>query len=253
MAGDRPVKIRLEGVRKTYQTEQGPPLEVLRGVDGEVFDREFVSLIGPSGCGKTTLLNLIAGLIPQSAGRILLDGKPVTGPGRDRGVVFQQDAILPWRTVIRNVEYGLELHGEERVRRREVALNFLRIVGLEKFADFYPKELSGGMKKRVALAAVFANNPEVLLMDEPFGSLDYPSKLALQRELMNIWEREKKTTVFVTHDLEEALVLSDRVIALSKGVVESIVDIPFARPRGDELRVSPEFQEMKKLLWKYLD
>jgi NitT/TauT family transport system ATP-binding protein len=151
------------------------------------------------------------------------------------------------------VEYGLELHGEERVRRREVALNFLRIVGLEKFADFYPKELSGGMKKRVALAAVFANNPEVLLMDEPFGSLDYPSKLALQRELMNIWEREKKTTVFVTHDLEEALVLSDRVIALSKGVVESIVDIPFARPRGDELRVSPEFQEMKKLLWKYLD
>lgn len=252
MAGDRRSKIRLEGVRKTYQTEQGTPLEVLREVDGEIYDQEFVSLIGPSGCGKTTLLNLIAGLTPQSAGRILLDGKPITGPGRDRGVVFQQDAILPWRTVLRNVEYGLELRGEDPARRREVALSFLRMVGLEKFSDFYPKELSGGMKKRVALAAVFANNPEVLLMDEPFGSLDYPTKLSLQRELMTIWEREKKTTVFVTHDLEEALVLSDRVLALAQGTIESIFEIPFPRPRTDELRVSTEFQEMKKLLWKYL-
>lgn len=253
MTGERRTKIRLEGLTKAYQTEQGETLEVLRGVAGDIYDQEFVSLIGPSGCGKTTLLNLIAGLIPPSAGRVLLDGKPVTGPGRDRGVVFQQDAILPWRTVIRNVEYGLELSGEEKARRRQVALSFVRVVGLEKFADFYPKELSGGMKKRVALASVFANNPEVLLMDEPFGSLDYPTKLALQRELLAIWDREKKTTVFVTHDLEEALFLSDRVIALAQGVIESVVEIPFPRPRTDELRVSPEFQDMKKLLWKYLD
>ncbi len=253
MAGQRRTKIRLEGLIKAYQTEQGERIEVLRGVEGEIYEQEFVSLIGPSGCGKTTLLNLVAGLIPPTGGRILLDDTPITGPGRDRGVVFQQDAILPWRTVIRNVEYGLELRGEDRARRRDVALRFLRVVGLEKFADFYPKELSGGMKKRVALAAVFANNPEVLLMDEPFGSLDYPTKLALQRELLAIWEREKKTTVFVTHDLEEALFLSDRVIALAQGVIESIVEIPFPRPRTDELRVSSEFQEMKKLLWKYLD
>lgn len=253
MAAEHRTKIRLEGLKKTYQTEQGDTLQVLSGVDGDIYDQELVSLIGPSGCGKTTLLNLIAGLIPPSGGRILLDGKPVTGPGRDRGVVFQQDAILPWRTVIRNVEYGLELRGEDPAKRREVALRFTQVVGLEKFADFYPKELSGGMKKRVALAAVFANNPEVLLMDEPFGSLDYPTKLALQRELLAIWEREKKTTVFVTHDLEEALFLSDRVFALARGIIESVVEIPFSRPRTDELRVSAEFQEMKKMLWKYLD
>ena len=252
MVGERRTKIRLEGLTKAYQTEQGDTLEVLRGIEGEIYEREFVSLIGPSGCGKTTLLNLIAGLISPTDGRVLVDGKPVTSPGRDRGVVFQQDAILPWRTVIRNVEYGLELGGVDRARRREVALGFLRVVGLEEFADFYPKELSGGMKKRVALAAVFANNPEVLLMDEPFGSLDYPTKLGLQRELLAIWDREQKTTVFVTHDLEEALFLSDRVVALARRIIESVVEVPFQRPRTDDLRVSPEFQEMKKVLWKYL-
>jgi NitT/TauT family transport system ATP-binding protein len=252
MRGARRTKIRLEGLTKTYQTEQGDRIEVLRGVEGEIYDQEFVSLIGPSGCGKTTLLNLVAGLISPTDGRVLVDGHPVISPGRDRGVVFQQDAILPWRTVIRNVEYGLELGGVDRVKRREVALGVLRVVGLESFADFYPKELSGGMKKRVALAAVFANNPEVLLMDEPFGSLDYPTKLGLQRELLAIWDREQKTTVFVTHDLEEALFLSDRVVALARGVIESVVEVPFPRPRTDDLRVSPEFQEMKKVLWKYL-
>ncbi len=253
MAPDRRTKIRLEDLKKAYQTEQGEMLQVLRNVTTDIYDQEFVSLIGPSGCGKTTLLNLIAGLLQPTDGRILLDGKSVTRPGRDRGVVFQQDAILPWRTVIRNVEYGLELRGEAPDKRRETALHFLRVVGLDKFADFFPKELSGGMKKRVALAAVFANNPEVLLMDEPFGSLDYPTKLSLQRELLSIWERERKTTVFVTHDLEEAIFLSDRVIALVKGVVESVIEIPFPRPRTDELRVSSDFQELKKQLWKYLD
>jgi NitT/TauT family transport system ATP-binding protein len=252
VARERPIKIRLDGVRKSYRTEQGGAVDVLRGINADIYEGEFVSLIGPSGCGKTTLLNCIAGLLPLSGGRVLLGGKPVLGPGRDRGMVFQQDSILPWRTVVRNVEYGLELRGEPAVLRREVALAFLRVVGLEKFADFYPKELSGGMKKRVALAAVFANNPEVLLMDEPFGSLDYPTKLSLQRELLGIWEREQKTTLFVTHDLEEAILLSDRIFALSQGVVESIVEVPFPRPRTDELRVGAEVQEMKKVLWKYL-
>jgi NitT/TauT family transport system ATP-binding protein len=246
------VKIRLEGLSKSFLTEQGRRLEVLRGVTAEIYAHEFVSLIGPSGSGKTTLLNLVAGLTLPSAGQIFVDGRAVLAPGRERGVVFQQDAILPWRSVIRNVEYGLELRGESRAARRQVAERFLRVVGLERFADFYPKELSGGMKKRVALAAVFANSPEVLLMDEPFGSLDYPTKLTLQRELLKIWEGERKTTLFVTHDLEEALFLADRVFALNEGIIDSIVEVPFPRPRLDELRVAPEFQDMKRKLWKYL-
>jgi NitT/TauT family transport system ATP-binding protein len=246
------VKIRIDGLSKTFLTEQGRRLDVLRGVSAEIYAHEFVSLIGPSGSGKTTLLNLVAGLTLPSAGQIFVDGHAVLGPGRERGVVFQQDAILPWRSVIRNVEYGLELRGESRATRRQVAERFLRVVGLERFADFYPKELSGGMKKRVALAAVFANSPEVLLMDEPFGSLDYPTKLTLQRELLRIWEGERKTTLFVTHDLEEALFLADRVFALNEGTIESIVEVPFPRPRLDELRVAPEFQDMKRKLWKYL-
>jgi NitT/TauT family transport system ATP-binding protein len=249
---DRAVKIHLEALAQTYRTERGGRLEVLRDVTADVYEREFVSLIGPSGSGKTTLLNLVAGLILPSSGRILVDGRPVAGPGRDRGVVFQQDAILPWRSVLRNVEYGLELRGEDQAARRAVARRFLRLVGLERFEDLYPKELSGGMKKRVALAAVFANNPEVLLMDEPFGSLDYPSKLALQRELLRVWEAERKTTLFVTHDLEEALFLSDRIFALSGGTIETIVSVPFPRPRADELRTTPGFQDMKRQLWKYL-
>jgi len=249
---DRRVKIQVDGLAKAYRTERGGRLDVLQGVTLDVYEHEFVSLIGPSGSGKTTLLNLVAGLISPSAGQILVDGRPVVGPGRDRGVVFQQDAILPWRSVLRNVEYGLELRGEDRSVRREVARRFLRLVGLERFEDFYPKELSGGMKKRVALAAVFANNPEVLLMDEPFGSLDYPSKLSLQRELLRVWETERKTTLFVTHDLEEALFLSDRVFALSGGAIDTIVAVPFPRPRADELRTMPELQDIKRRLWKYL-
>ena len=252
MAESGKIKIKLKALTKSFQTEEKEALNVLQGITVDIYEHEFVSLIGPSGCGKTTLLSIVAGLILPSDGLILVDGKPVTGPGRDRGVVFQQDAILPWRRVIRNVEYGLELRGEDPAKRREIALNFLRLVGLEKFANFFPKELSGGMKKRVALAAVFANNPEVLLMDEPFGSLDYPTKIDLQRELLAIWNREKKTTVFVTHDLEEALFLSDRILALTQGVIESIVEVPFPRPRMDELRVSSKFQDMKKHLWKYL-
>ena len=252
MADARPVKIQVEGLTKSFRTERGDHLKVLRGVTVDVYEREFVSLIGPSGSGKTTLLNLIAGLALPSTGRILVDGRPVTGPGRDRGVVFQQDAILPWRSVLRNVEYGLELRGEPRAARREVARRFTRLVGLERFEHFYPKELSGGMKKRVALAAVFANNPDVLLMDEPFGSLNYPSKLALQRELLHVWDTERKTTLFVTHDLEEALFLSDRVFALHQATIDTIVSVPLPRPRADELRTTAEFQELKRRLWRYL-
>jgi len=217
-----------------------------------IYKDEFVSLIGPSGCGKTTLLSIVAGLLEPTAGRVLLDGKPISGPGRDRGVVFQQDAIFPWRKVIDNVRYGLEMKGLDRKSQLEVANQFLRLVGLENFAGFYPKELSGGMKKRVALAMVFANDPEVYLMDEPFGSLDYATKVDLQKQLLKIWREKRKTTLFVTHDLEEALFLSDRIVVLANQTVPEVVEIPFDRPRTDGIRTDPAFQELKRHLWIYL-
>ena len=246
-------KIRLEHVTKTYQTERGEPLPVLRDVTADCADGEFVSIIGPSGCGKTTLLYLVSGLMPVTSGAILMDGRQIEGPGRDRGMAFQQDVILMWRTVQQNAEYGLELRGVPKRERRETALKYLQMVGLEAFADFYPKELSGGMKKRAQIAAVFANNPEVLLMDEPFGSLDYPTKIGLQAQLQKIWLQEKKLILFVTHDLEEALFLSNRILALVDGEVARIYDVPFVHPRTDELRISTEFQNAKGELWEFLE
>jgi NitT/TauT family transport system ATP-binding protein len=227
-------------------------LTVFRDITLSIYKDEFVSLIGPSGCGKTTLLSIVAGLLEPTAGRVLLDGKPISGPGRDRGVVFQQDAIFPWRKVIDNVRYGLEMKGLDRKSQLEVANQFLRLVGLENFAGFYPKELSGGMKKRVALAMVFANDPEVYLMDEPFGSLDYATKVDLQKQLLKIWREKRKTTLFVTHDLEEALFLSDRIVVLANQTVPEVVEIPFDRPRTDGIRTDPAFQELKRHLWIYL-
>ena len=241
--------IVLQGIEKSFATPDGGQLQVLRGIDAEIADEEFVVLIGASGCGKSTLLNVVAGLIEPSAGQVLLDGEPVTGPGRERGMVFQQDAILMWRSVMRNVEYGLELRGVPRAERRRIAEEHLRLVGLERFADFFPKDLSGGMRKRVQIAAVFANSPEVLLMDEPFGSLDYVTKVTLQQELLRIWTQERKTTLFVTHDIEEATFLADRIFVLRAGQIEKVIEVPFARPRTVEMRTEPEFREILASLW----
>ncbi len=246
-------KLQLDNVSKVFTTESGRQVEVFRDLNMVVYRNEFVSIVGPSGCGKTTLLSLTAGLIPVTTGRVLMDGQEVRKPGRDRGVMFQQDAILPWRTVLENVEYGLELRGVPKAERRRIAREYLNLVNLEKYADFYPKELSGGMKKRAQIAAVFANDPEVLLMDEPFGSLDYPTKCTLQKELLRIWERDRKTTVFITHDLEEAVFLSDRVFALLDGQIRSVIQLPLSRPREDPIRLSPEFQRIKADLWRFLD
>jgi NitT/TauT family transport system ATP-binding protein len=246
------IKIQLVDVRKTYRTEGGGTLEVLKGISAGILDKEFVCLIGPSGCGKSTLLNIVAGLLQPTGGRVLLDGKEVRGPGRERGMVFQQDAIPMWRKVLSNVEYGLELRGVPKEERRRTALHYIQMVGLEQFVDFFPKELSGGMRKRCQLAAVFANNPDVLLMDEPFGSLDYPTKLSLQEEVLNIWAREQKTTLFVTHDVEEALFLADRVFVVQQGRIETIVSVPFLRPRRTEIRALPEFRDLLVQLWSYL-
>lgn len=246
------IKIKAEKLGKVYLTEKGDPLPVLKDLDVEIYENEFVSIIGPSGCGKTTFLNIVAGLIPPTSGRVLLDDVEVRGPGRERGVVFQQDAIFMWRRVISNVEYGLEIRGVPKRERRTIARQYLQLVGLESFMHFYPKELSGGMKKKVQIATVLANNPAVLLMDEPFGSLDYLTKVGLQQELLKIWTAETKTVLFVTHDVEEAIFLSDRVLVMNNGKLEHDFAIPFERPRADSIRASQPFHELKVKLWSYL-
>lgn len=245
--------IEIHDIRKVHVTEGGSEIVALAGVSLDVADNEFVAVVGPSGCGKTTLLNQIAGLSEPTSGQILIDGTPVRGPGRDRGVVFQADAIFLWRTVRKNVEYGLEVQGLTRAQRTQVADEYLRLVGLDQFADLFPKELSGGMKKRCQIATVLANSPDVLLMDEPYGALDYPTKCLLQEELLRILEREPKTTVFVTHDIEEALFLADRVIVMGHGSIERIVTVPFARPRNNDLRVTTNFTSLKSELWLDLE
>lgn len=246
-------KISVRDVTNVLKTERGTEIIALAGIDLEIQDGELVVVVGPSGCGKTTLLNLIAGLRSPTSGEILLDGHPVRGPGRDRGVVFQADAVFLWRTVRRNVEYGLEAQGMDRSERHRRSSHYLKLVDLERFSDLYPKELSGGMKKRCQIATVLANAPEVLLMDEPYGALDYPTKCQLQEELLHILKRESKTTLFVTHDIEEALFLADRVVSMGTGTIERIVDVPFPHPREGGLRVSPEFAEMKAELWGLLE
>lgn len=252
MTSNGKAKIVAENLTKVYETAQSTSLLVLSDMNAEIYDNEFVSIIGPSGCGKTTFLNIVAGLILPTRGRVLVDGKEVNGPGRERGVVFQQDAILLWRKVLDNVAYGLEIRGVGRKERAAVALDYLKLVGLEKFADFFPKELSGGMKKKVQIAAVLANKPEVMLMDEPFGSLDYLTKVELQGELLRIWTQDPKTVLFITHDVEEAIFLSDRVLMMSKGKLERGFTVPFERPRNNEIRARPEFHELKAELWRYL-
>ena len=246
---DKKTKIRAENLGKTFVSEDKTRTAVFSGLNFSLSENDFVSVIGPSGCGKTTLLNVIAGLEAPTEGVVWVDDMPIKGPGPERGMVFQEDAILLWRNVRRNVEYGLELRGVPREERRLIADKYLDLVDLTKFAQHFPKELSGGMRKRVAIAAVFANEPEVLLMDEPFGSLDYVTKLGLQSELLKIWDKTNLTTVFVTHDLEEAIFLSNRIIVLVQGEIVEDVEVAFDRPRTDELRTTPQFQQLKRQLW----
>lgn len=252
VAGVGAPKIELRNVSKEFVRGRADSLRVFSDIDLNVAAGEFICVIGPSGCGKTTMLSLIGGFSEPSDGEILVGGKRVNGPGADRGVVFQQDAIFMWRTVRRNVQYGLECQGLPKAERDARADHYLDLVGLREFADFYPKELSGGMKKRVAIATVLANRPEVMLMDEPFGSLDYPSKVGLQEQVQRIVAEERTTTVFITHDIEEAIYLADRIIVLARGGVAEDVSVDLPRPRTAEMRTAPEFQELKSRLWEYL-
>lgn len=244
------IKVSIQGVQKKYHTRKGDVI-ALSGVDFDIRENEFICVIGPSGCGKSTLLNIIAGLLEPTSGQILVDGKPIKGTGTDRGVVFQQYALFPWLTVKKNVEFGLKLKGMSKEECDEVAMKYLRMVDLEKFADSYPKELSGGMKQRVAIARAYAMNPQVLLMDEPFGALDAQTRTQLQSELLKAWQEENKTCFFVTHDIEEAIVLATKVVIMSArpARIKEVVDIDIPYPRDQETKMSQRFVELKNHIW----
>lgn len=250
MAGDNSVKVEIRDLVKKFQTRNGEVI-ALNGVDLSIQDKEFVCVVGPSGCGKSTLLNMIGGLDTPTSGEILVDGKEVDGPSPKRGIVFQQYALFPWLTVEKNVQFGLKLQGMPRERMGQVTEKYLRAVGLENFAHSYPKELSGGMKQRVAIARAYAVNPEVLLMDEPFGALDAQTRVQLQTELLETWEHEQKTCFFITHDVEEAIILAQRVVIMSArpGRVKDIVDIDIPYPRDQATKMSPRFLELKNDIW----
>jgi NitT/TauT family transport system ATP-binding protein len=226
-AGSGGPQIVIEGIDHLYRPPAGRPVLALEDVSLEVRPREFLALLGPSGCGKSTLLYLIGGFLPTERGRILLDGTPIAGPGPDRGIVFQHFALFPWKTVRANVLYGLEKMGLKREEREKRAQSFIDLVGLTGFEDSYPSQLSGGMKQRTAIARTLAIDPKILLMDEPFGALDAQTRALMQRELLSIWRRSPKTVIFVTHDVQEAVYLADRVAVMTArpGRIKTIVDI----------------------------
>jgi len=254
------VKISFQQVRKEFVVRgegDGPSdrFTALEDITLDVRPGEFLALVGPSGCGKSTLLDLLGGLTAPTSGRILLDGQPIAGPARDRGIVFQQYALFPWRTAAQNVEFGLDIAGLKARQRREIARHYLDLVGLTAFADRYPHELSGGMKQRVAIARSLAYDPEVLLMDEPFAALDAQTRETLQGELLRIWRATGKTIIFITHGIDEAVVLGQRVAVMTSrpGRIKHVVEIPEAlRNETEDVRSLPEFGPVRHEVWSLL-
>lgn len=231
--------IAIEQLSKSFETARRTSHLALTDISLDVADGEFVSILGPSGCGKSTLLYIVGGFVQPTQGTVAVDGKPVTGPGPDRGPVFQEFALFPWKTVLGNVMYGLLERGMAKSKAEEKARALIALVHLTGYENFYPKELSGGMKQRVAIARTLAYGPSILLMDEPFGALDAHTRTGMQRELLEIWERDRKTVLFVTHSVEEAVFLSDRVVVLTRSpgrIKETIkIDLPRPRQRADLL------------------
>ena len=251
MAGEeRSVKVKIDNVKMVFNARKGE-MTALNGVNLDIHENEFITVVGPSGCGKSTLLNIIAGLLTPSSGEVLVNGKKVEGVGRERGVVFQQYALFPWLTVQKNVCFALEMRGIKGAEAEAQAMKYLQMVDLEKFADHYPNELSGGQKQRVAIARAYAAEPEILLMDEPFGALDAQTRAQLQTDLLNTWEKKKKTCFFITHDVEEAIILGQRCVIMSArpGRIKKILDIDIPYPRTQETRMSPRFNELKNAIW----
>lgn len=244
-------EIELNNITKTFPSRDGGEFLALDKVDLKIEKNEFVCIVGPSGCGKSTVMNIIAGLLEPSTGSLLLNGEKVHGPGKGRGVVFQEYALYPWLTSIKNVEFGLKIQGISKKKRRKIAEKYLSLVGLDSFAHAYPKELSGGMKQRVALARSYATNPDVLLMDEPFGALDAQTRAQLQENLLKTWQTEKKTCFFITHDVEEAVLLSTKIIIMSAGPgrIKEVIDNTLSYPRTQKTKLNEDFNNLKNDIW----
>jgi NitT/TauT family transport system ATP-binding protein len=245
-----PRKVEITGLGKWFGE-----LEALRSIDVAVEHGEFIAVVGPSGCGKTTFLRIVAGLEPATSGAVLLDGQPLRGPGGNRGFVFQNDSLLPWRTVLANALIGPEVAGQVGDKERQRTLDLLKLVGLAGFEKYYPRQLSGGMRQRVNLARALAIDPDVLLMDEPFASLDAQTREIMQTELLRIWEQGRKTVLFVTHQIDEAVFLADRVLVFARrpGRLQESIEIKLPRPRSLALKRTPEFIAYVDRIWTMIE
>ncbi|OPX63704.1 MAG: Trehalose/maltose import ATP-binding protein MalK [Methanomassiliicoccales archaeon PtaB.Bin134] len=243
--------LEIKDLKKSFPKKKGE-MVAIADFDLNVEEGEFLCILGPSGCGKTTILRIIAGLESQTTGKILLNGKEIAGPGSDRGMVFQEFALFPWRTVRRNVEFGLELKGVSAEERHERTQRYIDLVGLKGFEDYHPYQLSGGMKQRVGIARALANEPAILLMDEPFGALDAQTRNLMQKELLRIWSETRKTVIFITHSVDEAVFLADRIVVMTArpSSIGEIYEIKWPRPRD---RASPEFAALRKQILAQLE
>ena len=249
------VKLAIDRLTKRYWRDSREVL-ALSDVTLSVEDGEFMAIVGPSGCGKTTMLNIVAGLLPYDQGTVAIDGKRVAGPGIDRAVVFQHSSLLPWRTIAGNIRYGMELQKRfDKAAMQERCDHFIKLVGLSGFERHFPSELSGGMQQRVNLARALAADPKVLLMDEPFAALDAQTREFMQSELLKIWSEARKTVLFITHQINEAIYLADRVVVMSArpGCVKDVFRIPFGRPRTLHLKRDPKFLEIEDAIWQLVE
>ena len=242
--------LSIQGVSRTFVSPKGQATQALLPVDFDVQENDFVTILGPSGCGKSTMLRIVAGLDHPSSGRVLLGGRPVEGPGADRGMVFQSYTLFPWLTIEQNIRFGLRERGMPEAQQKERAQYFIAKVGLRGFEQHFPKQLSGGMQQRTAIARALANDPKILLMDEPFGALDNQTRVLMQELLLGIWEAERKTVMFVTHDIDEAIFMANRVAVFSArpGRIKTELAVQLAHPRHYTIKTSPEFMDLKARL-----
>ena len=242
--------VSIQAVSRVFETAKGQRTQALQPVDFEVRDNDFVTILGPSGCGKSTLLRIVAGLDHATSGRVLLDGVPVEGPGADLGMVFQSYTLFPWLTIEQNIRFGLRERGMPETLQKERAAYFIAKVGLRGFEQHFPKQLSGGMQQRTAIARALANDPKILLMDEPFGALDNQTRVLMQELLLGIWEAERKTVLFVTHDIDEAIFMANRVAVFSArpGRIKTELAVELPHPRHYTIKTSPEFMDLKARL-----
>ena len=243
-------QLSIQGVSRTFTSAKGVATQALLPVDFEVRENDFVTILGPSGCGKSTMLRIVAGLDSPTSGRVLLDGRPVEGPGADRGMVFQSYTLFPWLTIEQNIRFGLRERGMPEAQQKERAAYFIAKVGLRGFEQHFPKQLSGGMQQRTAIARALANDPKILLMDEPFGALDNQTRVLMQELLLGIWEAERKTVLFVPHDIDEAIFMANRVAVFSArpGRIKTELAVQLAHPRHYTIKTSPEFMDLKARL-----